>query len=129
MVEEFDELERELRDQLQPRPAPPGFAARVAARAAERQPGPASRVAWLRGKRSGSGARHPVWQWATVAAAAIAMLLGGVEHQHQQRIEGEHARAQVMLALRITAATLKDVNEKINQPVQASQAPNTAESR
>lgn len=129
MVEEFDELERELREQLQPRSAPPGFAARVVARAAEQQPDAASRFAWLRGNSSGSGARHPVWQWATVAAAAVAMLLGGVEHQHQQRIEGEQARAQVMLALRITAATLKDVNEKINQPVQASQAPNTVESR
>jgi hypothetical protein len=125
VVEDFDELERELREQLQPRPAPPGFAARVAARAAERTPRP--RLAWLRG--GGPGSAHPIWQWATVAAAVVAMVFGGVEHQRQQRIAGEHARAQVMLALRITATALQDVNQKINQPVQAGNGSASADSR
>lgn len=118
MVEDFDSLEQEMREQLQPRTAPAGFAARVAERVAAEQESRPERV-WLRWL--GVGPTHPAWQWAVVAAAVCAMLFGGAEHQRQQRIAGEHARAQVMLALRITGTTLRDVSQKINQ--QDSQTP------
>lgn len=50
------------------------------------------------------------------AAVVIAAVLGTrVEQQHQQRIAGEHAREQVLLALRITNSTLQAVDHKISE--------------
>ena len=96
----MDEFERELREQLSAREAPGGFADRVMARVAAKKP----RRAW-----------HPVWRWAAVAAVLTAVAAGGVEHQREQRIAGERTREQVMLALRITGTTLRDVQEKMGR--------------
>lgn len=102
MVEPIDDFERELREELAARPAPEGFAARVMARAAERE----HRRGWF---------RQPALQWATAFALAAAMTAGaGVEHAREQRAKGEKARAEVMLALRITGQTLRDVQRKID---------------
>jgi hypothetical protein len=102
------EFERELRFELQPRPAPEGFADRVLARV-DALP------------------RHHPTPWPTrairsqrVRGAIAAMLLvtvsigGYFEHQRQRQIAGEHARQQVLLALRITSATLQDVRNKVD---------------
>ncbi|MGC2637210.1 MAG: hypothetical protein WA294_08515, partial [Acidobacteriaceae bacterium] len=43
-------------------------------------------------------------------------VLGGLEHDRQQRIAGERARAQVLLALRITGSTLRQVQQKVDAP-------------
>lgn len=102
MVEDFDPVESELREHLRPREAPPGFAGRVAARVADQT----RRRRWL---------TLPSWRWsAAVAALLVAILLGGLQHARRQRLAGQHARAQVLLALRITGATLRDVQQKIN---------------
>jgi hypothetical protein len=98
----MDEFERELREQLQARSAPGGFADRVMARVPERQ---ASRRLWW--------ALSPVWRWAAAALLVAGMVAGGLERDRQQRIAGERARAQVLLALRITGSTLRDVQQKI----------------
>jgi hypothetical protein len=96
-----DAFEKELREQLQARPAPPGFADRVMARvSARRRP----RLLW-----------QPMWRWAAVAAVLAVTVLGGMEHERQQRIAGERAREQVLLALRITGTTLHQVQNKVNQ--------------
>jgi hypothetical protein len=42
------------------------------------------------------------------------MVLGGLEHDRQQRMAGERAREQVLLALRITGSTLRDVQQKVS---------------
>ncbi len=108
MVEPIDDFERELREQLTARDAPDGFADRVMARIAERD-GTRERRRWF---------RQPMWQWATATAMAAVVALGvGVQYQREQRREGEEARAQVMLALRITGMTLRDVERNINNPV------------
>lgn len=99
MVEPIDAFESELREQLQPREAPGGFADRVMARATAQ-----------RGRR---GLWMPVLRWAMAALLVAAVVAGGVERDRRQRIEGERARAQVMLALRIAGATLNDVQRKI----------------
>lgn len=103
MVEPRDDFERELREQLQVRSAPEGFADRVMARVPRR---PAQR-GWL-------GFGMPVWRWAVAAALVAGMVAGGLERERQQRIEGEQAREQVLLALRITGSTLRDVQQKVN---------------
>lgn len=104
MVDRIDDFERELTDQLRPRSAPAGFADRVMART------PAAR------------APHRVWlslwrpvSWAAIAALVAVTVLGGVEFTRRQRIAGQHARDQVVLALRIAGLTLRDVQQKINQ--------------
>jgi len=92
-----DELKRALRRQE----PPPGFAERVLARA---QTPPSARRWWV---------LPPTW---AAAAAAIALLAGGVEMERQRRLraQGEFAKEQVMLALRITGSKLQFVKEKVN---------------
>lgn len=99
MVEPMDAFEEELREQLQTRMPPAGFADRVLARASERGD---RRRTWL-----------PVWRWALAALLVGAVVVGGLEHDRQQRREGEQARAQVLLALRITGTTLHHVQQKV----------------
>jgi hypothetical protein len=103
VVEPRDEFEQELREQLQARPAPEGFADRVMARVPKRP----ARRGWI-------GFSTPVWQWAVAALLVLGMVVGGLERERQQRIEGEHARDQVLLALRIAGSTLRDVQDKVN---------------
>jgi hypothetical protein len=57
--------------------------------------------------------------WVPAARWATAVVLLGVaggsywQHQQQQRVAGERARAQLFLALRMSAATLNDVQHKV----------------
>ena len=103
MVEPMDDFERELREHLQVRGAPEGFADRVMGRIPPQRP---SRWVW-----------QPAWRWAVVAAVVAAMVAGGLEREHERRMEGERAREQVLLALRITGSTLREVQQKVNAGV------------
>lgn len=103
MDEPRDDFERELREQLQARSAPDGFADRVM----ERVPRRPVRRAWPR-------FGMPVWRWAVAAVLVAGMVVGGLERERERRIEGEQAREQVLLALRITGSTLRDVQQKVN---------------
>ena len=101
---EFDDLERELRQALAPRAAPLGFSNKVMARIDHSRKSPS----------------FALWRWFTsvalVTAVLLAVVLGGRwQQQRQQRIEGEHARDQVILALRITSSTLQAVQQKLQQ--------------
>lgn len=104
MVERIDDFERELKEQLQARPAPEGFTQRVMARVPERR---AWNWRWL-------GLGMPAWRWAVVTLLVAGMVLGGLEREREQRVAGERAREQVLLALRITGSTLRDVQQKVN---------------
>lgn len=103
MVEPRDDFERELRERLQPRAAPQGFADRVMARV----PGRPARWNWPRFSA-------PAWRWAIAAVLVVGVVIGGLERERQQRMEGERARDQVLLALRITGSTLREVQQKVN---------------
>ncbi|MGC2297563.1 MAG: hypothetical protein WA476_02095, partial [Acidobacteriaceae bacterium] len=102
--EKMDDFEKELRTQLQARSAPGGFTDRVMARVPIRQ---APRGTFL-------GFGLPVWRWAVAAMLVAVMVLGGIERDHQRRVAGERAREQVLLALRITGSTLRDVQQKVS---------------
>jgi hypothetical protein len=102
--EKMDDFEKELRAQLQARSAPGGFTDRVMARVPMRQ---APRGTFL-------GFGLPVWRWAVAAMLVAVMVLGGLERDHQRRVAGERAREQVLLALRITGSTLRDVQQKVS---------------
>lgn len=101
-------FEQELRAHLRALPAPEGFANRVLARAA-------------------AVPKHETTAWPLrairnhlVRGVAAAMLLfslgvgGYFEHRRERQIAGEHARQQVLLALRITGSTLQDVRNKVD---------------
>ena len=78
-------LENELRQALRRVPAPEGFAERVLARVGEPHREP-----------------RPAWWRAVAATLLLGAILGGWgAHQTMQRREGERAREQVLLALRI----------------------------
>lgn len=101
-------FEQELRACLQPRSAPEGFADRVLARvekATERAP-------VLR------AIQKPMVRGAIAAVLLLAVGIGGYVEHHRERerqIAGEHARQQVLLALRIASSTLQDVRNKVDK--------------
>jgi hypothetical protein len=99
-------FEQELRAGLRPRSAPGGFADRVLARV-EKVP---ERTPVLR------GIQKPMVRSAIAAGLLLAVGIGGYfEHQRERQIAGEHARQQVLLALRITSSTLQDVRNKLGK--------------
>jgi hypothetical protein len=83
---------------------------RIALRREEPRPGFAERVL------AGAARRRTVRPWWGAAIAAAVVLAAGVEFEHQRRIraEGEQAKQQVMLALRITGNKLHYIKEKIH---------------
>jgi anti-sigma factor RsiW len=102
---EFDQLERELREALATRAAPDGFSRKVMAR--------------IDTRRKSSPAWWPTWRWAAAAAvfaiAILALAASQWQRQREQRIAGERAREQVILALRITGSTLDAVQQKVQR--------------
>jgi hypothetical protein len=60
--------------------------------------------------------RRKIRRWWTGAIAAGLMLAGGLEWERERRIrvQGEQAKEQVMLALRITGSKLQFIKEKIH---------------
>ena len=104
-MDEHEDLEHWLRQGLRPRQTPAGFSARLMARLPETSPVPSfqkKRTFWV-----------PAARWAT--AAVLLGVAGGSywQHQQQERVAGERARAQLFLALRMSAATLNDVQHKV----------------
>ncbi|MHB1793757.1 MAG: hypothetical protein ACYCPO_02210 [Acidobacteriaceae bacterium] len=101
-------FERELRAGLQARPAPEGFLDRVLAKvdalpSHDPTPWPIRTI------------RNPVVRGGIAALLLMSVGIGGYfEHQRERRIAGEHARQQVLLALRITSFTLQDVRNKVD---------------
>lgn len=103
---EFEQLERELRESLATRSAPLGFTRRVLARAEAREKSTAAR--WTLWRR--------IFAAAVVVATCLALVIGNhYERVRQWQIEGEDARDQVILALRITHSTLEEVRVKVEQ--------------
>lgn len=108
--EEMDEFERELRQALERRPAPPGLKRRLMA---QRQAN-AARTGW----RTWLGKLGNGRAWAPAAAALLLVALAGggvrwqLERQQEQR-RGEEAREQVLTALRITNHALNEVQVRL----------------
>ena len=88
-------LEEELRAALRPREPSPDFAGRVIAAAAHQSVRPARR-AWTR--------------WVAAIAAGVVLTAGAAGYR---QYEGERAKSQVLLALRITAAKLGKAQKKV----------------
>jgi hypothetical protein len=98
-------FEDQLRESLQPGDVPPGFANRVLARLPEGYP-PQRSLPVLR--------RVAIW------AAALVICVGGVtgleiSKTREERVQGEKARQELMLALRITGTKLNQAQSRVRQ--------------
>jgi hypothetical protein len=101
----MDDFEKELAQALERRPAPPSLKRRVMER---------------RGLRTMERRRNYWVIWERVAAGLLvaAMLGGAVEwrmRKAEEQRQGEEARRQVMIALRITGHTLNEVNARLTE--------------
>ena len=101
----FDE--DDLRLLLRTKEPPEGFTARVLTRAA-RVRHPLSKLARWKGALF---ARQTL-RWAGALACALFVWIGIAGYRQEKKREGERARAQVMLALRITTAQLDEALSK-----------------
>lgn len=98
MVDFDPEMEESLRRNLRLREPSEGFAERLMVRL-PKQETRRRVIAW------------PQWKMAVAASLIAAAAVGGYAHHRQ--VEGERAREQVLLALRITHSTLDAVQQKI----------------
>lgn len=99
-AEEMDELEQQLSQVLERLPAPPGLKRKVIERREEQLAARRRQLMW--------------WRRLVIATAAICLLAAvwfwrGAE----QRREGEEARRQVILALRITNRALTQMQSQL----------------
>jgi hypothetical protein len=101
-------LDDELREALRREDPGPDFTARVLARAAA-QP---RRVSWW--SALAAGFRPPRWAAAGVAFGVL-VAAGGLEYRReaQTRVEGEAAKRQLVLALRIAGSKLHNAQTKV----------------
>ena len=110
-MDEFKDIEEDLRRCLQHVPAPEGFTGRVMARVGEREAGRAV-VREAAGNRVFAGV-HRRAEWWIAAAAALVLCVGGgdalhVKHLRQQR-EAAAMQAQLDLAMQVTNHALNEV--------------------
>lgn len=104
----MDRLEEQLKQALGREDPPPGFSARVLARiAAGKNRRPAA--GWWRGLFG-----YPAWRVALAGALLCPVLLGAMVYmQHRQRVRGQAARDQLLLALHITRSELNRVRQVV----------------
>jgi hypothetical protein len=115
MTDMNDELRRALR-RVEP---PAGFAEHVVDRVADGDaPATAARQA-----AEHVLLRRPLVRWATAAALAIGVTGGGVWYRAEQRqAQGEEARRQVLIGLRIASDKLQSVQLKLNSNINQRRA-------
>ena len=106
-------LDEELKGALRRRELPGGFAERVLARIAAEEAAQSApqRESWLR------FFTQSLVRWAAAAALAGALIAGGIQYKRVQRerAEGEAAKQQLMLALRIAGRKLQLAKAKVNE--------------
>jgi hypothetical protein len=114
-------FEDELKSALRRQEPPDGFADRVLARAAEqgsRQVKPSWRDSWLR-VVARPFAPASLLRWAAVTAVAVVLVVGEVHyrnlHIQRERAQGEAAKAQLLLALRIAGSKLQLAKARVDQ--------------
>ena len=118
-------LEDALKQALRREEAPTNLAASVLTRVAQ------NTVARDLKKQSWLGIlSQPLVRWAAFAAVSICLIAEGVHYRNQQRerAQGEAAKQQLMLALRIAGTKLHMAKEKVNE-INASRPGSQPENR
>lgn len=116
-------FEDELRTALRREQPAPDFAARVLERIAQLPvpEKPREKIGWR--QRIAEFFQPPQLKWALTWAMAlllVGVMIGGYRYREQQRrqaeiAEGERAKEQVMLAMRIASAKLNVAQRKVNE--------------
>ena len=118
-------LEDALKQALRREDAPDDFAVRVLTLVAQNSTAPETQKhSWLR------FFSHPIVRWAAFATVSICLVAEGVHYRTQQRerVQGEAAKQQLMLALRIAGTKLHMAKERVNE-INASRPQSQPESR
>jgi hypothetical protein len=107
----MNRLDDELRNALRREEPPTGFEARLMARVAAEPKRATGLARWFRLP----DLHMPLMTRLAFTAALGLMVVAGVryEHERQERIEGQAAKAKLMQALRITGTELQAVHEKV----------------
>lgn len=101
-----NQVERELREALRRREAPPDFVTTVLSQVSRPE------------------ARRPYRAWLAVAAMLLVMAAGVVAvRELRQQSEGKRAKEELMVGLRITGSKLRDVRERLIAIQQRSTQP------
>lgn len=112
-----DKLEQELKKALRRADPPAGFAERVLARAAKEE------------SKRARGRRRFQWfgisglRLALTCALCLIVAASGLMYHHERHQQGERAKEQLMLALRITSSKLELANQGIRQINSIEQRP------
>lgn len=116
-MEPNEELESSLRQALERKDAPEWFADGVMARV--RSEGMNPRRNWLAGWVGSGG-----WMRWAAAVATVAIVFGGVrwEQERRQRLQGEAAKAQLMMALKMTGEKLRMAQVRVQSLERDEQA-------
>ncbi len=105
-------LENALRSALRREEAPEDFTANVLARVAQKESDArVPRGSWL------ALFSQPLVRWAAFAAVSICLIVGGIHYRNVQRerAQGEAAKQQLMLALRIAGNKLQLAKARVNE--------------
>lgn len=107
-------FEDALRNALRREEAPDSFAANVFARVAQQESAARERGQWFRFFRFLS---QPLIRWVAVAAVAICLIAGSLYYRNlrRERADGEAAKQQLMLALRIAGNKLQLAKTKVHE--------------
>jgi hypothetical protein len=99
--EQIDAFDRELRQAMERRPAPPSLKRRILQQRSKRRTAQVqSYTAW--------------WQRLAASVLLAGVIAGGYEwRQIEDRRKGEEAAQQVLTALRITNRALNDMNRRL----------------
>lgn len=112
MHEDTNPLEQALKNALRRQAAPEDLAAKVLARVTQQtSERKAQRNQWFR------FFSQPLVRWAAFATVAIGLVAGGIHYRNLQRerAQGEAAKQQLMLALRIAGSKLQLAKERVNE--------------
>ena len=90
----MNRFDDDLRDALSAEQPPEGFAGRVLARTKPSR----------------------VWMWGAAAAALVVLSVGpSLYRERVRQVEGEKAKEQLLVALRVTGSKLRDVQEHVTR--------------
>jgi hypothetical protein len=120
----MNHFEDELRRALRREEPAPDFTDRVMARVSElrKQEKPREKTDWLR--RLAESFQPPRMKWATAGAMAVLLVIAGfgVHHRRENErrrlaeiAEGERAKEQVIMAMRIASAKLNVAHKKVRE--------------
>jgi hypothetical protein len=119
-------LEDALRNALRREDAPDGFSANILTRVARRNTVPrAEQRSWF------ALFSQPLMRWAATAAVSISLIIGGMYYRNLQRerAQGEAAKQQLMLALRIAGSKLQLAKQKVHEIGQPQTHPQSRPAR